>query len=56
MYCFSIKSIYLTFFKYPLSHWGFQQFCKVTDIFLKATDVTFLVLQGALRAWKAQAT
>ena len=36
---------------------GFQHFCKVVDLFLKALKVTyFLLWQGALQVLKAQAT
>ena len=36
---------------------GFQHFCKVVDIFLKALEVTyFLLWQGVSQVLKAQAT
>ena len=35
---------------------GFHQFCKVVNTFLKAPDMTFLALQGALQAPKVRAT
>ena len=35
---------------------GFHQFCKVVNTFLKAPDMTFFALQGALQAPKVRAT